>query len=215
MAHGRSAASDAELVGQVLAGDRATFAVLVRRRNRRLFRACRAMLRDVHEADDAAQSAWINAYRHLDGYRGDAAFSTWVTRIAVREASARLRRRDRAALVGIEEVTVSDEDDPERAASTAELGEWLDQHVDVPPDSLRSVLVLRDVLELDTAETATCLGISPDAVRVRLHRARHTLAHELGGGVETSLSGVWPFAGERCARMVDAVMTQITTLQGS
>lgn len=213
------AASDAQLVGQVLAGDRTTFAVLVRRHNRRLFRACRAVLRDEHEAEDAAQAAWMGAYRHLDGYRGEAAFSTWLTRIAVREASVRLRRRDRAALVGIEEATGSGEHgrehDPERAASNAELGELLEHHVDALPDRLRSVLLLRDVLELDTAETATCLGISPEAVRVRLHRARHALTRELGSVVESSLPEVWPFAGERCARMVNAVMTQITGLQGS
>src|SRR5688572_30061409 len=139
-----SDASDAELVRKVVAGDRGTFAVLVRRHNQRLFRACRAVLRDDEDAEDAAQAAWVAAYRHLAGFRGDAAFSTWVTRIAVHEAFARLRRRDRFAVVAIEEVTVSDEHDPERAASTEELGELLERHVDALPDGLRSVLVLRD-----------------------------------------------------------------------
>jgi RNA polymerase sigma-70 factor (ECF subfamily) len=209
---GTVSASDAELVRQVLAGDRGTFAALVRRHNQRLFRACRAVLRDDHDAEDAAQAAWISAYRHLATYRGDAAFSSWVTRIALREATARLRRRDRAALVAIEEVTVPDEHDPERAASTGELGELLEHHVDALPDGLRTVLVLRDVLELDTAETATCLGITPEAVRVRLHRARHALAHELVGAIETALPDVWRFDGERCARMEDAVMAQVRSL---
>lgn len=132
----------------------------------------------------------------------------------MREATARLRRRDRVALVAIEEVTVPDDhvQDPERAASTGELGELLERHVDALPDRLRSVLVLRDVLELDTTETATCLGITPDAVRVRLHRARHALAHELTGVAEAALPEVWRFDGNRCARMVDAVMAQIMKL---
>jgi RNA polymerase sigma-70 factor (ECF subfamily) len=207
-----SVASDADLVGQVLAGDRGTFSMLVRRHNQRLFRACRAVLHDDEDAQDAAQAAWVSAYRHLATFRGEAAFATWVTRIAVHEASARLRRRERPALVALEEVTVPDDRDPERAASTGELGELLERHVDALPDGLRSVLVLRDVLELDTAETATCLGITEEAVRVRLHRARHALARELVGVVEAALPDVWRFDGQRCARMVDAVMAQITKL---
>jgi RNA polymerase sigma-70 factor, ECF subfamily len=206
------AASDADLVGRVLAGDRGTFAALVRRHNQRLFRACRAVLRDDEDAQDAAQAAWISAYRHLAAFRGEAAFSTWVTRIAVREAFARLRRRERPALVAIEEVTVREDQDPERAASTGELGRLLERHVDALPDGLRSVLVLRDVVELDTAETATCLGITEEAVRVRLHRARHALARDLVGVVESALPGVWRFDGDRCARMVDAVMGEIEKL---
>ena len=206
-----AAASDADLVRQVLAGDRGTFAVLVRRHNQRLFRACRAVLHDDQDAEDAAQAAWVSAYRHLATFRGDAAFSMWVTRIAVHEASARLRRRDRPALVAIEEVTLSDEHDPERAASTGELGKLLERHIDALPDGLRSVLMMRDVLELDTAETATCLGIREEAVRVRLHRARQALARDLVDVVETALPGVWQFDGERCARMIDAVMKQIAS----
>lgn len=206
-----SAASDAELVREVLSGARGAFAVLVRRHNQRLFRACRAVLRDDQDAEDAAQAAWVSAYRHLAGFRGDAAFATWVTRIAVREASARLRRRERPVLVAIAEDTVGDDHDhdPERAASSGELAELLERHVDALPDGLRSVVVLRDVLELDTAETATCLGITAEAVRVRLHRARHALARDLVGVVESTLPDVWRFDGDRCARMVDAVMSEI------
>jgi RNA polymerase sigma-70 factor, ECF subfamily len=204
-----AAASDADLVGQVLAGDRDAFAALVRRHNRRLFRACRAVLRDDQDAEDAAQAAWVSAYRHLASFRGDAAFATWVTRIAVREATARLRRRGRPELIAIEEGSVRDDQDPERAASNGELVELLERHLDALPAGLRSALVLRDVLELDTAETAACLGITEEAVRVRLHRARHALARDLVGVVELALPGVWRFDGDRCARMVDAVMGEI------
>jgi RNA polymerase sigma-70 factor (ECF subfamily) len=161
-----------------------------------------------------AQAAWVSAYRHLATFRGDAPFSTWVTRIAIHEASARQRRRDRLALVDIEEVTVPDDHDrdPERAASTGELGELLERHVDALSDGLRSVLILRDVLELDTAETANCLGIKEEAVRVRLHRARQALARELVDVAETELPGLWRFDGERCTRMVAAVMAHVDAL---
>lgn len=206
-----TAAADAELVARVLEGDRESFAILVRRHNQRVFRACRAVLREDRDAEDAAQAAWVSAYRRLVTFRGDAAFATWVTRIAVREASARRRRRDRAELVAIEEVMVSDDRDPERAASSSELVELLERHLDALPEGMRTVLVLRDVLELDTAETATCLGITEEAVRVRLHRARQALAREMVGIVELALPDVWRFDGDRCARMVDVVMAAITS----
>src|SRR5689334_6557327 len=85
-----AATSDPELVARVLAGERAAFATLVRRHNQRLYRACRAILKTDADAEDAVQAAWLKAYRHLASFRGDAAFTTWLTRIAVREAQDRI-----------------------------------------------------------------------------------------------------------------------------
>ena len=93
----RTDASDTEVIARVLAGERDHFAILVRRHNQRMYRACRAVLRDDQEADDAVQAAWIKVYRHLASFRGDAAFTTWITRIAVREAAARTRREQSIA----------------------------------------------------------------------------------------------------------------------
>ena len=99
-------------------------------------------------------------------------------------------------------------DDWAARGRTGELGALLERHVDALSDGLRSVLILRDVLELDTAETASCLGITEEAVRVRLHRARQALAREL----ERELPGLWRFDGQRCTRMIAAVMAEIATL---
>ncbi len=207
-------ASEAEVVEAVLGGDRSRFAVLVQRYNQPLFRACRAVLGDDAEAEDAVQAAWIAAYRALASFRGEASFRTWATRIAVREASARLRRRGRLAEVPLEDVTMNSDEGPERAAQDGELGRFLERHIDALPEGMRTVLVLRDVLELDTAETAACVGIGEEAVRVRLHRARRALADSftasLGELVDGAASRVWRFDGERCARMLDRVMAAIT-----
>lgn len=200
-----AAEPDAGVVARVLAGDQAAFAILVRRHNQRLFRACRAMLRTDADAEDAVQAAWIKIYRHLATFRGDAAFSTWITRIAVRAAVDRSPRPDQPTLVALEEVSVPDDHDPARAAFATELGRLFERRLDELPDGLRSVLLLRDVLELDTAETATCLGIKEEAVRVRLHRARQALADM----VDTGLTEAWRFAGARCDRIVEAVMRAI------
>src|SRR5678815_4787357 len=95
--------TDLAVVDEIRAGDHAQFAVLVRRYNQRLFRTARAILGDDIEAEDAVQQAYLDAYRNLDQFRGEAGFGTWLTRITVNAAIARLRGRRRLA-----EVTVSD-----------------------------------------------------------------------------------------------------------
>jgi RNA polymerase sigma-70 factor (ECF subfamily) len=203
-------APDVEIVSAVVAGDIARFAVLVRRHNQALYRACRAVLGDDTEAEDAVQAAWVAAYRHLATFRGDAAFKTWVTRIAVHEASARRKKRARLAAVSVEEITVPDSSSPERDAFRDQLARLLERELDALPEGMRSVLVLRDVLELDTAETAAALEISDEAVRVRLHRARAALARQVATLVEHGAPQLWRFDGERCARIVDRVMAEIS-----
>ncbi|HEU0031439.1 MAG TPA: RNA polymerase sigma factor [Kofleriaceae bacterium] len=205
--------SDADVIAAVLRGDRAQFAVLVQRHNQTMYRACRAILRDDQDAEDAVQVAWINAFRSLASFRADASFRTWATRIAVNEATTRLRSRRRLAALPMQEQTVDPAADPEHDAFASQLGELLEREIDALPEGLRTVLVMRDVIELDTAETADCLGIEEQNVRVRLHRARHALAerltqtmHEFAG---LSAPKLWRFDGERCARTVARVMAEI------
>ncbi|MDQ3366821.1 MAG: RNA polymerase sigma factor [Myxococcota bacterium] len=204
------ASSDLDAITAVLSGDRQGFAVLVRRHNQAMFRACRAVLGNDTDAEDAVQVAWINAYRALATFRAEATFRTWVTRIAVNEASSRLRHRRRLSAVPTEEMTMEPVSTPERDVQTSELSRLLEQQIDLLPEGMRAVLVLRDVIELDTAETAACLGIGEENVRVRLHRARQTLASSLLPMViDHAVSAVWRFDGERCARVLAHVMAHI------
>lgn len=198
--------TDRDIIAAVLGGDRDRFEVLVKRHNQALYRACRAILRDDTDAEDALQAGWISAFRALASFRGDSTFRTWATRIVVHEATSRLRKHQRLALVPIEETTMIADTDPARDAAAEELGRQLEHELDALPEGMRAVLVLRDVLELDTAETAACLGIAEEAVRVRLHRARHAVAASMAGAHD-----VWRFDGERCARIAAAVMSAIRT----
>ncbi|MBL9014173.1 MAG: sigma-70 family RNA polymerase sigma factor [Myxococcales bacterium] len=192
--------SDAEVIADVLAGDRRRFAVLVQRHNQTLFRTCRAVLRDDHDAEDAVQSAWLSAFRALDRFRADSSFRTWVTRIAVNEATTRLRQRQKLTPVS-DEIPMQPVESPVHHTAMKELAARLERELDELPEGLRTVLVLRDVVELDTAETAAALGIEEENVRVRLHRARQALA--------LALPEVWRFEGERCARLTERVMRAI------
>ncbi len=203
---------DADLVGRVLDGDKAAYETLIRRHNQRLFRAARAIVRDDDEAEDVVQQVWLAAYQGLAGFRGDSALTTWLTRIVVNEALARRRRRQKGehlSLIDEEAHAVPDARTPEEEAATGELGRLLEAHIDRLPDIYREVLVLRDVEEMTTAETAACLGVSEEAVRVRLHRARRDLQSSLSEAVGSSLPSAFRFAGARCDRITAHVMAVI------
>lgn len=202
--------SDSEAIAAVLSGDRSAFAILVRRHNQTMFRACRAVLRNDQDAEDAVQSAWINVYRALSSFRADAAFRSWATRIAVNEASTRLRTSRRFSQLPMEMSTMDDAASPDQTAFAHEVGRLLEREIDSLPEGMREVLVLRDVIELDTAETAACLGIEAENVRVRLHRARQALSHRLPD-LSGASANVWRFDGDRCARMLACVMAAITS----
>jgi RNA polymerase sigma-70 factor, ECF subfamily len=170
--------ADAEIILRVLAGDHKLFTILVRRHHEAMLRACRAIVGEIAEAEDVVQSAWIRAYRSLASFRADGAFRTWVTRIALNEAFQilRIRRRHRF-MRPLEHASSSREvTTPEDSMIARELGALLEHELDALPRDMRVIVVLRDVLELDTAETAACLGIEAKTVRVRLHRARRRLA---------------------------------------
>jgi RNA polymerase sigma factor (sigma-70 family) len=202
---------DSAVVAQVLQGERARYAILVRRHNQRLFRVARAILRDEAEAEDVVQYAHVTAYRNLEQFRGEASYASWLTRIAVNEALARLRRTKRYGLVSIDdaggEATMS-KSSPDHDAYRAELRRLLEAHIDELPDALRVVFVMREVEELETAETAETLGISEAAVRVRLHRARSLLQERLTR-LLSSAPDAYHFAGARCDRLTESVMALI------
>ena len=195
------AAVDGDLVSEVLAGRTARFGVLVRRHNQRLYRAARAILGDDAEAEDVVQDAYVRAFHALSTFRGDAAFSTWITRIAVNEAIARRRARARLADVSAEEVPMASDRTPERELADAELARLIEQQIDALPDGLREALVLRDVEELPTAEAADVLGVTEEALRVRLHRARKALAASVGEALEIATPRAYKVLGARCDRI--------------
>jgi RNA polymerase sigma-70 factor (ECF subfamily) len=215
-----SDASDEALVARVLAGERAQFELLLRRHNQRLFRVARAILRQDAEAEDAVQQAWISAYRRLDQFAGAARFSTWLTRIAIHAALARLRQTQRRAEVGLDRSPQeepmsqlpSPSPDPEEQASRRELTVLVERAIDELPDIYRVVIMLRQVQQLSTAETAACLEVSEEVVKVRLHRGTALLRDSLSARVDAVASDSFAFLGTRCDRMVAGVLAAIARL---
>lgn len=210
------ALSDEEVIRRVQNGETALFEIIMRRYNQRLYRVARAILKDEDEAEDVMQQAYVNAYVHLEQFAGQAAFSTWLTKIAVYEALARSRRRNTVALhAGFE----SGEDtmthiqttapDPEHQAFATELKRLLEAAVDELPEHHRVVFTLRDIEGLSTAETAECLGISEENVKTRLHRARALLRDDLFARTGAATAGAFQFHLSHCDRVVSAVFEKI------
>ena len=204
---------DAEVVRRVLGGEPALFEVLMRRYNQRVYRAVRSVLRDDRECEDVMQQAWLHAYAHLGQFQGTAAFSTWLTRIALNEALARIRRASRPgparALLEEDELMGSAPGDPEQRASDRELGRMLEEAVDRLSEGHRRVFVLRQVDGMSTADTAAALGLSEEAVKVRLHRAHLALRDLLYARAGPAAPGIFTFLGARCDRMVASVLGHI------
>jgi RNA polymerase sigma-70 factor (ECF subfamily) len=202
------------LIARIRAGETACFELLMRRHNERIYRTVRAVLGDDADVEDVMQQAYVSAYQHLDGFEGRARFSTWMTRIAINEAYARLRRRSRTGPAPWQDDAMADEPEaagptPEQAAAHREMQALLERAVDTLSVPNRTVFVLRAVEGLSTAETAECLKISEDAVKTRLHRAndalRQWLAAQLGGTVHDAFR----FYRPRCDAVVRQVMARI------
>jgi RNA polymerase sigma-70 factor (ECF subfamily) len=218
--------SDAELIALVRRGEGAAFAAIMQRYNQRLYRAARSIVRDDGEAEDVLQEAYIRAFAALGAFRGDASLSTWLTRIVLNEAVGRIRRQrptedlavlDQAAANGAARVItfpgVNAAPDPEAAAARAEVRRLLEGAVDELPDSFRLVFVMRDIEGLSIDETASALGIRPETVKTRLHRARNLLRAALDDRLATVLKDTFPFLGARCTRITDTVLARLGIVQ--
>jgi RNA polymerase sigma-70 factor (ECF subfamily) len=213
------ALTDEEVVNRVRTGDLAMYEVIMRRYNQRLYRVSRAILHDDAEAEDVMQEAYVRAYTHLDQFAGRSTFSTWLTRIAVHEALSRLRSRNRHPQVDVIDYegeismnTSGKSFNPEQNASTAQLREFLEEAVLNLPDSYRTVIMLRDIEELSTAETAEALDLTEDNVKVRLHRGHGMIRDWLFERIGTRAKEAFPFMGVRCVRVVQEVFNRLTKL---
>jgi RNA polymerase sigma-70 factor (ECF subfamily) len=209
-----SALTDEDVVARVRAGETHLFELIIRRHNQRIYRAARAILRDDGEAEDVMQDAYVRAYAHLHEFEGRAQFSTWLTRIAVHEALARLRRQRRFQPMDAEgretpSMFTTPRTTPEQQASDGEIRNVVEKAIDSLPDDFRSVFVLRAVEEMSGAETAECLGIPEETVKTRLFRARARLKETLLQSLEPAYPAAYEFHLSRCDRVVAVVFSRL------
>jgi RNA polymerase sigma-70 factor (ECF subfamily) len=212
---GASDDSDEALVERARARDRAAFELLMRRHNQRIYRVVRSMLRDQDEIEDVIQQAYLQAFLHLDQFGGAARWSTWVCRIAINEALARLRQQGRyVSIDAASEDVMSDFEgapsaDPERAAAGREFSHMVEQAIDGLPEIYRAVLIMREVEGMSTLEAAAVLDVEPEVIKTRLHRARASLRAAVENRVGEQMKNAYTFGNERCDRVVAAVFARL------
>jgi RNA polymerase sigma-70 factor (ECF subfamily) len=208
-------APDVELVARAVARDQRAIREIVRRYNQRLYRLARSVLRDDTEAEDALQQGYVKALSGLSSFRGDSALGTWLSRIVINVALDSVRKRrptfdlsaaaDRSSEAG-------SSPDPERSLAQREIRALTEHAIDDLPAAFRTVLVARLVEGMSVEETAELLGIRPETVKTRLHRARQKVKAALERELGPALTGVFPFQGRRCEQMADAVILRLGTL---
>jgi RNA polymerase sigma-70 factor (ECF subfamily) len=213
-------AGDAELVRRALARDEAAVRTIIKANNRRLYRLARGILRNDNEAEDVVQETYVRAFTHLADFRGESSLSTWLSRIAMNEALGRLRSKrpvvDLASLPqGMLEAQIiqfpllSAADDPEKSMAQREIQHVVERAIDELPEAFRLVFITRVVEGMNLEETAEILGLKPETVKTRLHRARATLRDNVERKIGPIVMEAFPFAGRRCDRLTDAVVRRL------
>jgi RNA polymerase sigma-70 factor, ECF subfamily len=208
--------SDADLVRRIVAGERELYEVIVRRYNQRLFRVTRSIVQNQEEAEDVIQDTYLRAFEHLSQFEGRALFSTWLTKIAVHEAWNRMKQRSKHKTIDC----LSRASKPRNAIQTPEHQRLADETrailenaTDDLPEAYRSVFIMRSLEEMNTSETAQCLDITEEAVKIRLLKARRMLRRTLYEKVHSVTVEAFQFLGERCDRVTTNVLRRIAALQ--
>jgi RNA polymerase sigma-70 factor (ECF subfamily) len=187
---------EAELIARLRRGDEEACETLVRTHSGRLLSVARRYLRSEEDARDAVQEGFVAAFRAIGKFEGGSSLSTWLHRIVINACLMKLRSSRRRPETSIEELLPKFDESGHRVAEPEEWRESAEtalarsqtrqrvrESIARLPEHYRSVLMLRDIEELSTAETARLLNLTDNAVKIRLHRARQALRTLLGSAL--------------------------------
>lgn len=206
--------TDTEVIRRVLQGEKNLYAVLVRRYNERLYRVGMSIINDDSEVEDVMQVAYINAYENLGKFAFQSQFSTWLTRILINESLLRLKKRKRSVNMTDDEMEherfqtgTIETQTPFNKMLNTELRDIMEKAIQALPEKYRTVFVMREIENMNVAETKECLDISEANVKVRLNRAKSLLRDTLSGHYKKE--EILHFQLNRCSAMVERVMQHI------
>lgn len=216
------AAAEADLVADARSGSEAAVRELIRRLNPRLFRIARGIVASDAEAEEVVQDTYLAAFTRLDQFGGAAAFSTWITRIAVNTALMRTRRA--RPLQDYDTVTESDTphilafpgqrpETPDAALARTQIRNLLERAVADLPSDLRLPFLLHQAEGMSVLSIARDLSLNPITVKTRLFRARRRLRQALERQVHGGFDAIFPFDGARCRAMADRVAAELKRRQ--
>jgi RNA polymerase sigma-70 factor, ECF subfamily len=210
---------DIELVRRARGREEAAIRAIMQSNNRRLYRLARGILRNDSEAEDVVQETYVRAFTHLDSFRGDSSLATWLARIAMNEALGRLRRqRPNVEWTSLPPGTLEAQiiqfplaapADPEKTMAQREIQQVVEHAIDDLPEAFRIVFITRVIEGMNVEETAEILGLKPETVKTRLHRARTMLRDNVEKKIGPVVMEAFPFAGKRCERLTDAVLKRL------
>jgi RNA polymerase sigma factor (sigma-70 family) len=206
--------SDNEIISRVLQGEKGLYANIMRKYNQRLYRVGMSIINDDAEVEDVMQVTYIKAYENLGKFAFKSAFSTWITRILINESLLRLKKRKLA--LPINDDVMNDQIHQHRLVYSqtplmnvvnSELKKILEEAIGQLPDKYRTVFIMREIENMNIAETRECLDLSEVNVKVRLNRAKAMLKNSLAEYYQKE--DILNFHLSRCDRIVENVMKHI------
>jgi RNA polymerase sigma-70 factor (ECF subfamily) len=195
-----------ELIARILAGEKRLFEILIRKYNQRLYRLGMSILESEEEAKDAMQTAYINAYEHLQGFEQRSTFGTWVTRIMLNQCYEQKRQRKPFINKFEQPDNFVNMKTPANELANKELANILEKAIAQLPEKYRLVFVLREIEDLSVRETSAALNIEEPNVKVRLNRAKIMLRQNLNGYMKDH---VYDFHLSKCDVVVNYVMQHL------
>ena len=205
-----------ELIKKILGGEKELYEILIRRYNQKLYRAIRSYLINEADIEDSMQNSYINAYTHLQQFRHDASFSTWLIRIGINEALAKLKEKkkflthvDTSYPDTFKTVDITDykQLNPQEQMIRQESKYLLETAIDSLQSKYKIVYILKELEEMSLQEIADTLKLTVSNVKVRLHRSKEMLKSKLLENSNTN--NVFEFGNSRCDRLTAAVMHKI------
>ncbi len=216
--------SDNEIIARVLGGEKDLYALLIRKYNQRLYRVGMSIINDDAEVEDVMQVANIKAYENLGKFEFKSAFSTWITKILINESLLRMKKRKHLSNINEDMITNQislqrspygqhnpvDSKTPLMNLVNSELKIILEKAIQQLPEIYRTVFIMREIENMNVAETAECLGLSTVNVKVRLNRAKVMLKNLLSEYYQKD--DILNFHLSRCDNIIGNVMKQIDSL---
>ncbi|MEP6595289.1 MAG: RNA polymerase sigma factor [Ginsengibacter sp.] len=208
--------SDKEIIAHILSGEKELYALLVRRYNQRLYRVGMSIINDDAEVEDVMQVVYIKAYENLEKFEFKSSFSTWLTRILINEGLLRIKKRKQSLNMNddiedkISQQSSGESQTPLMKLLNTELKVALEQAIQQLPEKYRTVFVMREIEDMNVAETQECLDLSEVNVKVRLNRAKAMLRNSLHSFYKKE--DLFRFHLSRCDRVIENVMKQVEKL---
>jgi RNA polymerase sigma factor (sigma-70 family) len=206
--------SDNEIITRVIHGEKELFAVIVRRYNQRLYRVAMSIINNDTEAEDVMQSAYIKAWENLGKFEFRSGFGTWLTRILINESLLQLKKRKQSLTMNddiekykVRQTGITNPATPLSETLNGELKGILEEAIRGLPEKYRTVFILREIENMNVAETQACLDLSEVNVKVRLNRSKALLRNSLSQYYKKE--DLFHFHLSRCSRVTDYVMKQI------